>query len=62
MLCVHHTGLAWCVMVLSQASVDACSDPLDHQQGSVASIACVIHLSVLSCFVEWINDVNCLQL
>jgi hypothetical protein len=50
------------VLVLAQASVDACSDPLDHQQGSGASITCVIHLSVLSCFVELINDVNCLQL
>jgi hypothetical protein len=46
-------------MVLAQAPVDTCSDPLDYQQDSIASIACVIHLSVLVCFVEWINEVNC---
>jgi hypothetical protein len=50
------------VLVLAQASVDACNDPLDHLQGSGASIACVFHLSVLTCLAEWINDVNCLQL
>jgi hypothetical protein len=33
-------------MVLAQASVDACNDPLDHLQGSGATIACIIHLSV----------------
>jgi hypothetical protein len=47
-------------MVLAQASVDACNDPLDHLQGSGALITCVVHLSVLACFVKWINDVNCL--
>jgi hypothetical protein len=48
-------------MVLAQASVDACNDPLDHLQGSGALITCVVHLSVLACFIRWINDVNCLQ-
>jgi hypothetical protein len=48
------------VLVLAQASVDTCSDPLDHVQGSGALITCVIHLSVLPCFIGWINDVNCL--
>jgi transcriptional antiterminator Rof (Rho-off) len=33
-------------MVLAQASMDACNDPLDHLQGSGASIACLFHLSV----------------
>jgi hypothetical protein len=47
-------------MVLAQASVDACNDPLDHLQGSGALITCVVHLSVLACFMNWINDVNCL--
>jgi hypothetical protein len=47
-------------MVLAQASFDACNDPLDHLQGSGVLITCVVHLSVLACFIKWINDVNCL--
>ena len=31
-------------MVLAQASVDACNDPLDHLQGPGTLITCVVHL------------------
>ena len=57
-MCASHR-LGLCVMVLAQASVDACNDPVDHLQGSGESIACVFHLSVLTGLAKWINDVNC---
>ena len=49
----------WCLLLLAQATADACNDPLDHMQGAGALITCVIHLSVLPCFTKWISDVNC---
>jgi hypothetical protein len=39
-------------MVLAQAVVVACNDPLDQLQGSGALVTCMIHLSVLPGFNE----------
>jgi hypothetical protein len=44
--------MCWCVLVLAQAVVVACNDPLDHLQGSGALITCMIHLSLLPGFTE----------
>jgi hypothetical protein len=50
------------VLVLAQALLDACSDPLGHWQDVGALVTYLFHLSVIPCLAKWINDVNCLQL
>jgi hypothetical protein len=49
------------VLVLAQALVDACSDPLGYWQDVGALVTYLFHLSVISCLAKWINDMNCLQ-
>jgi hypothetical protein len=53
--------LGLCVLVLAQALVDACSDPLDYWQDVGALVTYLFHLSVISCLAKWINDMNCFQ-
>jgi hypothetical protein len=47
--------------MLTQASSDACSEPLVHWQDAGALVTLLFHLSVIPCFTRWINDVNCLS-
>jgi hypothetical protein len=47
------------MLLLDQASADACSDPLDHLQVSVPFIICVFPLFVQLSLTEWINEMNC---
>jgi hypothetical protein len=50
------------MLLLDQASTDACSDPLDHLQVAVPFITCVFHLSVQLSLTEWINEMNCVTI